>query len=74
MIYQDIIKSRRASHYLMLLGIAHNPHTEAPKDLFESLRRDAAITDHDYLDEPMDKTGMEMLKQQLFSNAPKKVE
>jgi hypothetical protein len=52
-----VIRNRKFSEYKMLLAITQNPHTKQPEDLWKLLD-----VDKEYLEEDLDKAGMERLK------------
>lgn len=58
---QQCIIERRRSNYAMLLAISHNPHSQKPEGLWDSLRGEQ----HDYIDAPFDREGMTALKARL---------
>lgn len=66
------IKQRRASNYLMLLSIAHNPYLDKKESgrLFELLKSDIQI---DNGSSELDKAAFDMLKHRLASNPQSKI-
>lgn len=59
------IRVRKISEYKMQLAIASNPHSKEPKKLWDMLDNQV----REPIDEKLDKTGMEKLKQQLLRNS-----
>ncbi len=63
--FQEAILERHRANYFMLLAISHNPHVEEPQPLWNQLRP----TSLDYLDNDLDREGMNDLKQ-VLSGSP----
>jgi len=63
---QEFILERKRNEWAMQLAISHNPHTEKPETLWDSLRPRGT----DYLDAPLDRQGMSMLKAKLGFKRP----